>query len=437
MLKTLETAQPRQSLDLDFMESFLVTNGRSGLQQVEDVARIDIGSLRDLRLRSHYQPIYSFAHQRIVGFEALIRPSFASSECVPPETLFASASTMAETVFLDRICRTLHIRNFVRQSNDSGWLFLNINPMVTMHGRQYGAFFRELLARYNIPPHRVVIEILEGQISDEVLLAESVQYYRDIGCLIAIDDFGVGHSNFDRIWRIAPHIVKLDRSIITQAADNKTVRRVLPSMVSLIHEAGSLVLLEGVETQEQALIGMQSEADFVQGYYFAKPHAMLPDLRFHPAITGLFNEFRQGSQREEVSTRRQLALYTQAFFDAVMKMREGVAVDIALDAFLVLDNAKRCYFLDDTGVQIGSNHVARQDTDTVDARFEPLNDVSNAIWARRQYFQNAMSKPGSVHISKPYLSITGGALCVTLSIATHYGNALRVFCGDIGWHDGA
>ncbi|HQQ62587.1 MAG TPA: EAL domain-containing protein [Pseudomonadales bacterium] len=435
MLTTLGNKPQQPSLHLDFIESFLSSNGRSGLQQVDDVAKISVGQLRDVQLRSHYQPVYSFAHQRIVGFEALVRPGRAGGDAFSPEVLFGSASTLEDTVFLDRVCRTLHVRNFVRQAHDSGWLFLNINPMVTMHGREFGAFFGQLLARYGIPPHRIVIEILEGQITDEVRLAESVRYYRDMGCLVAIDDFGIGHSNFDRILRIAPHIVKLDRSIIEQAADNKTVQRVLPSLVSLIHEAGSLALVEGVETEEQALIAMQSEVDFVQGYYFARPHAMLPDLRFHPAIGKLFNRFLQDSQLEAVSTRRRLAVYTQAFFDAVMKMREGVVVDAALAPFLGLEQVKRCYFLDDGGVQIGSNFAASHATGDVDARFEPLNDARNAIWARRQYFQKAIAEPGRVHISKPYLSITGGSLCVTLSIATHQKDGLQVFCGDIDWVD--
>lgn len=436
MLTTLGNKVQQPSLDLDFIETFLSSGSGHGALQADYIAKISVGQLKDVQLRSSYQPVYSFAHQRIVGFEALVRPSRTCGETLSPEVLFASANTLEDTVFLDRVCRTLHVRNFVRQSDDTGWLFLNVNPMVTMHGRDFGAFFGQLLSSYGIPPHRVVIEILEGQITDEVRLAESVRYYRDIGCLVAMDDFGIGHSNFDRILRIAPHIVKLDRSIIEQAAHNKTVQRVLPSLVSLLHEAGSLALVEGVETEEQALIAMQSEVDFVQGYFFARPHAMLPDLRFHPAIGKLFNRFLQDSQLEAVSTRRRLAEITQAFFDAVMRMREGVAANIAVEPFLRLGQVKRCYFLDDGGVQIGSNFVAGHATEDADARFEPLNDVRNAIWARRQYFQKAIAEPGRVHISKPYLSITGGSLCVTLSIATHQKDGLQVFCGDIDWVDG-
>lgn len=56
-----------------------------------------------------------------------------------------------------------------------------------------------MLARYDLPPHRVVIELIENEIADEAQFAEAMRYYPERGCLFAIDDFGAGQSNFDRI----------------------------------------------------------------------------------------------------------------------------------------------------------------------------------------------------------------------------------------------
>jgi len=91
-----------------------------------------------------------------------------------------------------------------------------------------------------IAPHRVVIEILESEINDQAYLKDLIKHFRNMGCLIAIDDFGAGHSNFDRIWELEPDIVKIDRSLIKRAAINSKVKRILSGMESLIHEAGSL-----------------------------------------------------------------------------------------------------------------------------------------------------------------------------------------------------
>lgn len=416
----LQFSQPDQQLTLDYMESFIAPDGTRYAALCEQV-----------QLRSHFQPIYSLAHQRIVGFEALVRPSLADGIPISPLVLFSEASSLAQSVFIDRLCRTLHVSNFMQQADDTTWLFLNLNPVATLHGKQFGSFFKELLQRYNIPPHRIVIEILEAAIDDEELLAESIGYYRDMGCLIAIDDFGVGHSNFSRIWRIAPHIVKLDKTLIDQAVSNPSARRILPGLVSLIHQAGSLALIEGIETEQQALIALQSDIDFVQGYFFARPELQLPASPSHPAIGKLFATLGHDDQLEADANQIRLAPYTNSFFEATVRIRSGEAPLPALHNFLAQPGVKRCYILDELGKQVGPNFLPDSSYAHLDQRFTPLNDTANAIWARRHYYQQAVAEPGRVQVSKPYLSITGGALCITLSIAIGTLDGLRVLCGDI------
>ncbi len=424
MITSLQFAHPEKQLTLDYLETFAVPDGNR-----------HVIHCNDLQIGSHFQPVYSLAHQRMVGAEALARPALAARGPISPQALFSSANSLEEIIFLDRLCRMLHVRNFMRQADDNSWLFLNLNPLVTLYGRKFGSFFGQLLERYGIPPHRIVIEILEGQIDDEGLLAESIGYYRDIGCLIAIDDFGVGHSNFDRIWRIAPHIVKFDKTVIEQAANNRSVRRVLPGLVALIHEAGSLALMEGIETEDQALLAMQAGMDFVQGFFFSQPQRNLPGFLFHSAIGHLFERLRQGNVMEELVSKRKLGLYQQAFFEAIMKVRSGGSLPDVLQPFLALPAVNRCYILDEQGVQVGQNFSAGLVTAEEDPRFAPLSDARNAIWARRHYFQRAIVEPGRIQTSKPYLSIAGGSLCVTLSIAINTADGLRVVCGDIAWDD--
>lgn len=416
---TIPIHVPEHTLTLDYMESFITAEGRYLAAQYNGI-----------KLHSHFQPIYSLAHQRIVGFEALVRPSRADGNPLSPLALFASTHHLEETVFLDRLCRTLHIRNFVQHADDSSWLFLNINPLVTVYGQQYGAFFQQLLQRYGISPHRVVIEILEGQIHDEDQLAESIRYYRDMGCLIAIDDFGVGHSNFNRIWRTAPHIVKLDKSLIDQAVANSSVRRVLPGLVSLIHQAGSLALIEGIETEQQALIALRSDIDFVQGYFFAQPGRNLPEFPFLPVIGNLFAALRHDDQLDTEAGQIRMAPYKSSFFEATVQIRAGMAPLQAVQSFLALPGVLHCYLLDELGRQVDSNLLSSTPSAS-DPRFAPLYDANNAIWARRHYYQRALAEPGRIQISKPYLSMTGGTMCTTLSIAISTVDGLRILCGDM------
>src|SRR5690606_9066520 len=110
---------------------------------------------------------------------------------------------------------------------------------------------------------------------------------------------------------------------IDQAITNRHVRRVLPGLVSLVHQAGGLALLEGIETEQQAMIALQADIDFVQGYYFARPaESLLPDP-YHPDIGQLFTVLRQDTAREELSSRELFAPYKDVFFTVVMDVLDG------------------------------------------------------------------------------------------------------------------
>jgi len=396
------------------------------------------GLFRDIRLTSGFQPIFSLVHRRAVGHEALLRPVAADGSRLSPLAVFQMARNDAETIFLDRLCRVVHTCNFLAQSNSQDWLFLNVNPMVTISGKRHGAFFTDVLERCKIPPHRVVIEILEGNIEDEGLLAESVMFFKELGCLVAIDDFGAGHSNFDRIWRIQPHIVKLDRCMISRAAGDRAVRRVLPNVVNLIHEAGSMALMEGVETEEEALITLDTDVDFVQGYYFARPCETLPPPgRGRDALDELARKFGVANRHECGALRRRLHGYLDAFETFLKQFKAGADARAACRGFLDLPGAERCYLLNKDGLQLGPNFVSLSASSASDPRYNPLADSHGATWARRHYFRRATGEPGAIQVSRPYLSIAGGNMCVTLSVALFSGKELVVLCGDLAWNDHA
>lgn len=395
-----------------------------------------LGRYGDLRIDSHYQAIFSLAHRRPVGYEALMRASLPDGTPVSPAQVFAESDDEHSTIYLDRLCRDVHVRNFAAFNHTPGWLFLNVNPTVIIKGRKHGPYFSQLLQRHGTAPHQIVVEITEDDIEDEDLLDDAVNYYKQLGCLVAIDDFGAGHSNFDRIWRIQPDIVKLDRSMVAQAASNKMVRRVIPNLISLIHESGSLTLMEGVETNEEALVAMDSGIDFVQGYYFARPMACPVDSPAQArAIPELCATFRDFAEREQTRYRREITAYTEAFAASAATLANGEALAPASASILAQPRTQRCYVLDARGRQLSENVVAPGWEYSQDRRFLPLHDATGATWFRRHYFRRAITSPNQVHVSRPYLSITGANMCVTLSTSVTIAGELHVYCCDLDWQD--
>ena len=392
-----------------------------------------VGNFASLTVRSHFQPIFSVAHSRTVGFEGLMRASDADGNVIAPLDVFAR--NLPRVLTIDRLASAVHAHNF-RTLNAPGWLFLNMNTEVFLASVHGGNFLTELLSAAGFSPHRVVIEILEQGVKNELQLGEAVQFFRKQGYLIALDDFGAGHSNFDRVWNLQPDIVKLDRSMIAQAGNNLRIRRMMPVMVQLLHEAGSLVLMEGVETAGEALMAMDADADFVQGYYFAVPAATLPPEETSRALFDqLWVDFHEVTLPEVSFHRREVGPYLNAIGYAASLIESGIPLAHAASGFLDLPGAERCYLLDSKGRQIGDNIMNPRQTAVADQRYSPLTNAHGANWSRRFYFRRALEHPGKVQVTRPYLSIAGANQCITVSIGSLVDGEMRVLCGDVSWRD--
>jgi EAL domain-containing protein (putative c-di-GMP-specific phosphodiesterase class I) len=224
-----------------------------------------------LTLSSQYQPIFSLADKCAIGYEALVVGTNLSGHEFRADTVFALSANDDEELFLDWLSRALHLRNFSNMGAARGLLFLNAYPAAAVEDPHHPEVFARMINFYNVSPEDVVVEILETGVDDEVQLSDAAKLYRKMGCKIAIDDFGVGYSNFDRLWRLQPDIVKLDGSIIHSAARDQHARIVLANMVKLVKECGAKIAIEGIEDSTEAKLAVDVGADYLQGYFFGRP----------------------------------------------------------------------------------------------------------------------------------------------------------------------
>jgi EAL domain-containing protein (putative c-di-GMP-specific phosphodiesterase class I) len=387
----------------------------------------------DLTLTSVFQPVFSLAHMRAVGYEGLLRAHDAFDCPVPPLDVFGDAARRGELLHVDRLALTLHLENFKMLGAEREWLFLNVHAGA-LTDSYHAAAFAASLSRLDLPPRRIVLEMQEARIHDLDRIADEVRIFREQGFLIALDDFGAGDSNLERIWQLDPDIVKIDRMMLSHAAHRTQAAAILPGFVSLLHEAGKLVLIEGVETEHEAQLAFACDADFVQGFHFGRPGPGPADSGYAAARIGeLAEHHRSESAARERRNAARLAPYIRALMRAGERLAAGEPLEEVCWNFLALDHAARCFLLDAQGRQAGRNIVLRADRPGNEARFMPVADAQGANWVRRPYFRAAMEAPERVQVTKPYLSINEALPCVTLSLAIRVGEQLRVLCGDIDW----
>jgi EAL domain-containing protein (putative c-di-GMP-specific phosphodiesterase class I) len=323
------------------------------------------------------------------------------------------------------------VRSFRQLRDDVSWLFLNVDPHIAVQGHRFGSF-AQMLEESGLSPHRVAVELIETPFDDEKRLVTAVEHYHELGCLVVIDDFGAGYSNFDRIWQLKPDIVKIDREMTRRVTAEPLARRMFTGIISVLHEAGALVCVEGIETEGEALCATEANADLLQGNYFAMPASRPPAGRASDELFAhLFSEFRE--ETVEFRNRRRIRLqpYIAALSDAVFALSAGADRTSAVRTLLDLECTERCYLVATDGSQIGASAESERSAASRDRRLTPIRPVTGTNWQTKPFFRRAIDSPGKVQITRPYLSATGPRLCVTLSYALTLNGSYHVLCVDL------
>lgn len=397
---------------------------------------VQIASFESMTLASHFQPIYSLSLSRTVGHEAFLRVTDRYGMSIAPLALLRRTNNFVEVLKVDRLARRLHLSNFARGAESTGWVNLNMHPDIFLHAPKLGndRFTARLLEELGLPGHRLVLDVNEHGPADDGQLSESAAYFRRTGCLLAFDDFGDGPLNVDRIVLLRPEIVKLHRCRLIQAQSDSAFRRLLRPLVSLMHDAGALVLQEGVETAAEAEIAMAADIDLVQGYYFGRPEPWLATAEHrHAEINALWTAFDRRIEARQRADEEWIAPYVEAIRYAREELLAGQPLSDAAARFRDLPDAEFCYLLDRSGHTTGEVIEANGAQWFGDLRYAPLAERSGIRAESRPYFHRALEQPEKISVTAPYLSAASRRLCVTVCAGVGMGKDMRIICGDVAW----
>lgn len=217
-----------------------------------------------------FQPFIDTATGRIAGVEALGRVLQDDGQLKSVGPLFADPRVPAAALRrLDRIIRDDALSR-LHQAPDDWFLSLNISPRWISRLRP-GQPLPSLkqLQRNGVDPHRIVFEITELE-GNSQRLAEVVSRYRDAGARIAIDDFGAGYSQLDRVLALQPDILKLDMRLFQAAAKGGPSSDIVKALAQMAEKTGCWIIAEGVETEAELHFALECGARYVQGFLFAR-----------------------------------------------------------------------------------------------------------------------------------------------------------------------
>lgn len=247
----------------------------SGMKKINDIESIMQPALAQGEFQIYLQPKWNIAENRVAGAEALARWVRKDGTVIYPSDFIPVFENNGfieklDVYMLERLCMNMQeimedgkYRQIPISVNQSRLLIMN--PDYVKH-------VEKMVNRYQIPLENLEIEITETVFFDEKeKMIEVVNQLKNIGIVLAMDDFGSGFSSLNILKDVPFDVLKIDREFFSETNTSETSILILEKIVEMAKGLGIEVVCEGVETKEQVEVLRNIGCERVQGYFYGRP----------------------------------------------------------------------------------------------------------------------------------------------------------------------
>ena len=255
----------------------IVMIDQTGLDQTlkdTEMKRLLDHAIENGQIEVYLQPLVSTGTGKVIGAEALARLIDNDGNLVPPKAFIGIAERngkimdMGEQVF-EKTCRFIRDHDLVKYGME--WINVNLSPIQFLRS-DLADRFAEIAGKYDVDTGMVHLEITEESMIDDVFLQNQMAAMTNKGFKFALDDYGTGYSNLNRLKSCPFSNIKLDMSIVRDyysAPDE-----ILPTMIKAFKQMNFEITAEGIENEQMAEVMKGIGCDYLQGYLYSRPLPM-------------------------------------------------------------------------------------------------------------------------------------------------------------------
>jgi diguanylate cyclase (GGDEF)-like protein len=228
-------------------------------------------ALKDDALSLVFQPIVAADDRRVVAFEALARWKHPEFGDVSPDVFIPIAESTGMIEDLGRFVLMAACREAM---NWPDHIKVSVN-VSTLQFKKRDALFTDIwlaLSASGLAARRLDLEVTESVLIDDAEgMLDLIDAFRAMDISVSLDDFGTGYSSLAYVQNYRFDKIKLDKAFARSIETDRTARATISALANIAAATGSKLLLEGVETEAQALIAAAHGVSEMQGYLFSKP----------------------------------------------------------------------------------------------------------------------------------------------------------------------
>jgi len=251
-------------------------------------------ALQEEKFELFYQPKVDLKHNRICGFEALLRWQHPELGFISPSVFIPLAESSGLIVplgewVLRQACR--QAKFWSERWTEEFNLAVNISSIQIKRGN-LEQLVQSALTDNQLPPPYLELELTESLlIDDNERLSSTLAGLRRLGVHLSIDDFGTGYSNLGYLKKFEVESLKIDQSFVRKMEDHTGDAAIVKAIIQMAQSLGLKTIAEGVEDADTAALLRILGCTQAQGFYWAAPMNAAEATRFWEAWRGLEDSY--------------------------------------------------------------------------------------------------------------------------------------------------
>lgn len=229
-------------------------------------------AIKEDKFEIYYQPIYSIKNKKFTTCEALLRLFDDDFGFVPPDIIIEAAERNGSInaigeIVLRKVCKFIASKEF----KNLGLEYVEVNiSTIQLTYSKFAETVERIVKETNVDFNKLNFEITETA-SDDVTknVMTNINKLKSLGISFSLDDYGTGYSNIMKIITLPINIIKLDRTFVN--ADTNKKNSVLNNTITMIKDLQLEIVVEGIEDDKMAQYIIDSNCDYIQGYFYSKP----------------------------------------------------------------------------------------------------------------------------------------------------------------------
>ena len=225
-------------------------------------------SLAQDRLVLYGQPIVNLTTGDVEQVELLLRMKHHQNPhvLVPPDDFLPAAERLGLVSMIDQwvVSQSIELAQDHRVE-------INLSGLTISDPDQVAEIERKV-AESSAPRENIIFEITETAVAENLTSARNfAERLRGMGCLFALDDFGVGFGTFTYLKHLPVDYLKIDIEFVRDLIQDETNRQIVNSIVGAAQLFKIKTIAEGVEDQATLDALIETDVDFAQGYWVGRP----------------------------------------------------------------------------------------------------------------------------------------------------------------------